>query len=643
MCGIAGIVRWSGEAPAVEDVQVMCDVITHRGPDDEGFYQDECAALGMRRLSIIDLQTGHQPVSNEDGTVWVVLNGEIYNFKELRQELQARGHRFSTTSDTETIVHLYEDFGAGAVEKLRGMFAFALWDVRRRQLLVARDRLGIKPLYYRLMPGGIAFASELKSILQAPGIERRVNLTSLGHFLSLGGTPATESIVEGVQKLEPGCFIHVVDGRAKFERYWSLQFADGGRGSESDLIEELRALLRESVDIHLRSDVPLGAFLSGGIDSSAVVATMTGLLDRPVKTFSIGSRDPRFDESAYARQVSAAFATEHHELILEPHQANILEDLAWLQDEPLGDPSLVPTYLVSKLAAEHVKVVLSGDGGDEIFGGYDRYLVEQREQQRDKWPRAVRSSLAAVGRAMPEGMKGRNFLRHLGYEGPRRYLDSMSTFGPLEQQRLLDPAVLGRVTAADPYQAALAHLRASGHWLSGVQHWDVQAYLPLDILPKVDRMTMAHSIEARPVLLDHKLVEFAARVPPDLRLKNGTTKYLFKRAMRGVLPDAVIDRPKRGFGIPLGSWFRGDWASFVRDLLLSDRCHDRGLFRRGYLERLIQLNDGGRDMSKQLWTLVSIELWCRAFLDAGGKGRWLPRRRRAAAVSRPSAAVVQAR
>src|SRR5437773_3713619 len=406
MCGIAGIVRWDGQPPSIEDVQVMCDVMVHRGPDDEGYYHDSHATLGMRRLSIIDLQTGHQPVSNEDGTVWVLFNGEIYNFKELRHELEGRGHRFSTTTDTETIVHLYEDYGARAVEKLRGMFAIAVWDSKREELLLVRDRLGIKPLFYATFPGGIAFASELKSILQAPQIERRLNWTSLGHFLTFGSTSAAESIVDGVHKLEPGHLARLNDGLLKVEQYWNVQFASDRRVNENDLVDELRALLREAVDIHLRSDVPLGAFLSGGIDSSAVVATMSKLLRTPVKTFSIGWSDPQFDELTYARQVAKAFRTEHHELVLEPHTADILEELAWFQDEPLGDSSLIPTYMVSKLAAEHVKVVLTGDGGDEMFGGYDRYLVEQREREHDKLSRRLRSALGAIGRALPEGMKG---------------------------------------------------------------------------------------------------------------------------------------------------------------------------------------------------------------------------------------------
>jgi asparagine synthase (glutamine-hydrolysing) len=599
----------------------MCDVMVHRGPDDAGFYQDEQVALGMRRLSIIDLQTGKQPVSNEDGTVKVVLNGEIYNFRELRRELEARGHRFRTSSDTETIVHLYEDEGPGAIEKLRGMFAFALWDTRRRELLIARDRLGIKPLYYAAWPGGFAFASELKCMLQVPGIAPKLHPASLGHFLSFGSTPADESIVEGVHKLEPGHLAVLSAAGSRIEKYWTLEFSSTEGANEDELVEKLRAILEEAVTLHLRSDVPLGAFLSGGLDSSAVVATMSGLLQTPVKTFSIGSSDPRFDESGYAREVARTFGTEHHELILEPHKADILQDLAWFQDEPLADGSLVPTFMVSKLAAEHVKVVLSGDGGDEIFAGYDRYVVEHSEKRRDRVPRAVRGILATIGQSMPEGMTGRNFLRHFAYEGPRRYLNAMTIFGPAEQGALLQSEMLARVSASDPFRAALAHLKSGAHWLSGLQNWDVQCYLPLDILPKVDRMTMAHSIEARPVLLDHRLVEFAASIPPSLRLRGTTTKYLFKRAMRGVLPDGVIDRPKRGFSMPLSHWFRGDWKGFLRDVLASRACRDRGVFRQEYIERVIRLNDSGRDMSMQLWALASFELWCQAFLDTAGRTR----------------------
>jgi asparagine synthase (glutamine-hydrolysing) len=370
---------------------------------------------------------------------------------------------------------------------------------------------------------------------------------------------------------------------------------------------------------------------------------MSGLLDRPVKTFSIGSAEPRYDERPFAREVAKVFKTEHHELVLEPHHGELLEDLAWYQDEPLGDSSLVPTYMVCKLAAEHVKVVLSGDGGDEIFAGYDRYVVEERERSRDQLPRPLRSALAAVGRNLPEGTTGRNFLRHLGYEGPRRYANALTTFGLAEQAKLLEPAVAARVFQSNPVTAALGHLQSQGDWLSNLQFWDLQCYLPLDILPKVDRMSMAHSIEARPALLDHKLVEFAASVPPSLRMQGRTTKYLFKRAMRGILPDSVIDRQKRGFAMPLGHWLRGDWSAFVRDVLFSSVSRQRGMFQPQYIERMLKMNDSGRDMSMQIWQLVSFELWCRAFLDAQGQGRYRPRVLRDTALPVARASVAGAR
>jgi asparagine synthase (glutamine-hydrolysing) len=617
MCGIAGIVRWDGRPASSRTVQAMCDSMIHRGPDDQGIYLDDSAALGMRRLSIIDLATGHQPVSNEDGTVWVVFNGEIYNFKELRRDLLRRGHQFHTTTDTEVIVHLYEEVGPHAVDLLRGMFTFAIWDAKRRQLFIARDRVGIKPLYYAQLDGALVFASELKCMLQVPEIERRLSWPAVNHLFTFLATPASQSIIAGVQKLEPGHRASLSrDGRFRIERYWDVQFDPDTRSTEAEMAERLGELLTESVDLHLRSDVPLGAFLSGGIDSSAVVGTMSRLLEGRVKTFSIGFQDAAYDELAWARQAAAHFGTDHAELILEPQHLDITEDIAWYLDEPFGDSSAIPTYVVSKMAAEHVKVVLTGDGGDELFAGYDKYLVEQRERQLDQVPGAVRHALAAIGRAMPEGMKGRNFLRHLALDGPRRYLDSSTLFDRSEQARLFRPEVHEQIAAHDPWADALRHLAVGDDsWLSSLQYFDLQCYLPLDILTKVDRMSMAASIESRPALLDHRLIEFAATVPAEMRMRGGTTKYLFKRAMRGLVPDAIIDRPKQGFAIPLSKWFRGNWSGFVEDLLLSERCRQRGIFDPAYLSQLIRLNASGRNLDLHLWTIVSFEQWCRTFLD----------------------------
>ena len=616
MCGIAGMARFDGAPVRLDDVRRMCAALAHRGPDDEGFYMAPSAGLGMRRLSIIDLETGRQPVHNEDGTVWAVFNGEIYNFQELRRELEGRGHSFYTGTDTEVIVHLYEERGRRCVEALRGMFAFAVWDERDQSLLLARDRVGIKPLYYCEAGGRLAFASELKALLELPDVERTVNWTALGHVFTFLTTTQSESIVQGVRKLEPGTTLTASRQGVRLSRYWDLQWAPDYGRSEAEWVEGLRALLDESVRLHMISDVPLGAFLSGGIDSSSVVASMARLSPRPVKTFSIGFVEEDYNELGYARQVARAFGTEHHELVLEPDVLSVLEDLAWHLDEPFGDPSAIPTYMVSKLAAEHVTVVLSGDGGDELFAGYDRYRVEARERRWEWLPGPLRRALGALAGRAPARVRGRNFLRHVTLDGVERYLDAATFFRREEQRELFSPAVFDLVSAADPRREAIGYLaRPDRHWLSSLQHLDMKQYLPLDILTKVDRMSMAHSIEARVPLLDHKLIEFAATIPPELKLRHGTGKYIFKRALRGLVPGPVLQRPKQGFAIPLGRWFQGRLAEFVRELLLSRAARQRGLINPGYVEKLLKRKDGGSDSDFQLWTLISFELWARRFLD----------------------------
>jgi len=602
-----------------QDIRGMCSAIVHRGPDDEGVYLGDGVALGMRRLSIIDLEGGHQPISNEDRSVWIVFNGEIYNYRELRRDLERRGHVFQTDSDTETIVHLYEDQGARCVERLRGMFAFAIWDERRRQLLLARDRLGIKPLYYTERDNELIFASELKPILQLSRVPRAVDWRAASHLFTFLSTPSAASIVDGVAKLEPArtAVASQANPRLRIEKYWDIQFRPNEKATEKELVEQLRDLLTESVTLHQVSDVPVGAFLSGGIDSSAVVALMSQPAAGRLKTFSIGFEESGFDELGHARQVAAAFGTDHHDLILKPDVVQIVEDLTWYLDEPFGDTSAIPTFMVSKLAAQHVKVVLSGDGGDELFAGYDKYVVEQRERQFDRIPSPLRALAGAVGRVMPEGMTGRRFLRHLALDGPRRYLDASAMFRADEMRRLFQPEASQRLLQHDPLLEPLAMLRDYGDdWLAGIQYHDLHAYLPLDILTKVDRATMAHSLEARPPLLDHRLAEFAATIPARYRLRGGTTKYLFKQAMRGILPDGIIDRPKHGFAVPIASWLRGDLAEFAHSLLLSQACRQRGVFNTRHVERLLKLNARGRDLDLQLWTMMSFELWCQRFLDA---------------------------
>jgi asparagine synthase (glutamine-hydrolysing) len=595
----------------------MCSAIAHRGPDDEGFYFQTGVGLGMRRLSIIDLDSGRQPVSNEDGTVWVVFNGEIYNFQELRQQLKGRGHVFSTHGDTETIVHLYEEYGNHCVDHLRGMFAFALWDERHKRLLVARDRLGIKPLYYAEIGGRILFASELKSILQLPEVGRSFNWSAVSHLFSFLSTPPTEAIVDGVHKLEPGHLLTASPGGTPvIERYWELSFEPDYGKEEDYFIEHVRGLLEESVRLHMVSDVPLGAFLSGGIDSSSIVATAARLTDAPLKTFSIGFSEPDYNELEYARVVAKRFRTEHHELTLGPDSLDRLEDLAWHLDEPFGDSSAIPTFMVSKLAAQSVKVVLSGDGGDELFAGYDKYLVEKRERGYTPLPALIRTVLGTIGRTMPDGMRGRNLLRHMSLAGAERYLDACTLFRRDDMKKLFRPDVFKLLAPYEPWRAKAAYMESGErHWLSNLQGLDVNNYLPLDILTKVDRMSMAHSIETRVPLLDHKLVEFAATIPPEMNLRGGTTKYVLKRAMKGILPERIINRPKKGFAVPLGYWFRGKLGSYVRDLLLGESARRRGFFNAPYIEDLVAQHERGRNLDLQLWTLISFELWARVFLD----------------------------
>ena len=627
MCGIAGIFGLNGTPARADEVKAMCDALVARGPDDEGYYVQGPIGLGMRRLSIVDLAGGHQPIGNEDGTVQVVLNGEIYNFRELRRMLESKGHRFATASDTEVIVHLYEEFGDDCVQHLRGMFAFAVWDERRRRLLVARDRLGIKPLFYGEFDGRLVFASELKALLQLPWVPRNLDWGAVANLFAFLTTPRDQSILAGIHKLETGHRMVAEAGKpVKISRYWDVRFESDPSRTEGQITEELRELLKESVELRMACDVPFGAFLSGGIDSSAVVATMAGLSDVPIKTFTVGFEEHQFSEAGHARVVADAFGTEHHEVVLKPDVISILDDLTWHVDEPFGDSSAIPTYMVSRLAAEHVKVVLSGDGGDELFGGYDRYLKEQRERRYERIPMLFRSLMGAVGGRMREGMKGRRFLRHIALEGADRYLDANTLFGPEDQAQLFQGPAAEQILAANPWGLAREDLaRHPGHWLSAIQEHDLKHYLPLDILTKVDRMSMAHSLEARVPLLDHKLVEFAATIPPELCLRDGNTKYIFKQAMRGILPDDIIDRPKQGFAIPLAHWFRGQLDGFVQDLLLSDASRARQLFNPAYLEQMLRLHAEGRYMGAALWTLISFELWCRRFLDQPAVSEGAPR------------------
>lgn len=617
MCGIAGIAGLNGQPVSRQELKQMCDALTHRGPDDEGYYVGNGIGLGHRRLSIIDLDTGHQPVRNEDGNIRVIFNGEIYNYREVRQDLKRRGHSFYTSSDTETIVHLYEEYGHHCVQHLRGMFAIALWDNRTQTLFLARDRLGIKPLFFGEFEGRLCFASELKALLQLPYVNREFDWAAVNHLFSFLATPSAHAVIKGVNKLEPGHTLTWTRGhKPQVRRYWDVAFEPDYKHDETYFVENIRALLAESVNLRMVSDVPLGAFLSGGIDSSAVVATMAHLSPDPIKTFSIGFNEHRYNEATHARAVAEHLRTDHRELILRPDVIDMLDDLPWYLDEPFGDSSAIPTYMVSRMAGEDVTVVLSGDGGDELFAGYDKYVTEQKQRQRDLIPVLIRKILAGVGNHMREGMKGRNFLRHLKYDGAERYMHSSTIFDQDGRSELFSRDIVDSVLRHDPWQELAADLpRYDEDWLSAIQYMDIKHYLPLDILTKVDRMSMANSVEARVPLLDHKLVEFAATIPSHLRMRNGSTKHILKQAMRGTLPEDIIDRPKQGFAVPLETWFRGQLDDFARDLLLSEKSRQRGIFNLDYIDRLLKLHNRGRPLQAQLWTLISFELWCRRFID----------------------------
>jgi asparagine synthase (glutamine-hydrolysing) len=626
MCGIAGMFGPEGAMSPGERrglVTQMCSVIEHRGPDDDGFYIDGGLAIGMRRLSIIDLVTGRQPISNEDGSIWIVFNGEIYNFQELRDDLISKGHTFQTGTDTETIVHLYEDEGERCVERLRGMFAFAIWDKRERKLFIARDRVGVKPLHYCLAGETLVFASEIKSILQHPAIARDVNLEAISDFLTFGYVPDPASAFRGIFKLEAGHTLTFKDGRLSTRRYWDFEYNQNGGAEpvreESYYTERIRELIAESVRLRLISDVPLGAFLSGGIDSSTVVAMMARQMDRPVKTFSIGFTESSFDELHYARITARHFNTEHHEFIVTPDVCKIVEEIIWHHDEPFADVSSIPTYIVSKMAREHVTVILSGDGGDELFGGYDRYLVDRKREVFERIPRLLRQTLMRrASRALPRATYGKNFLRNIALDSDARYVDSISCFDEDAKRNLLSPNVrrwLDGRDSSDAFRRLLAAPQSSER-LDHLLYLDSKTYLPGDILTKVDRMSMAHSIEAREPLLDHKLIEFVQTIPASLKLRGSVGKHILKSAVHGLIPDEIINRQKQGFGVPIRRWFNNELRELLYDTLTDSRTRQRGYFKHKAVEEILdEHRRGRRDNSTHLWGLLTLELWHRAFID----------------------------
>jgi len=637
MCGIAGtigpITSLAGMT-ACELIKQMCDVIEHRGPDDWGFrienFAESKLAIGMRRLSIIDVATGQQPISNEDGTVWIVFNGEIYNYRELREDLIARGHRFATRTDTETIVHLYEEEGERCVERLRGMFGFAIWDSRNRSLMLARDRVGKKPVHYATAGGALVFGSEIKSLLRHPAIKREVNLEAISDFLTFGYVPDPQTAFKGIYKLPPGHTLTFKDGQIRTRRYWNFNYAAPGLGEarpggmgENEYIERLRELLAESVRVRLESEVPLGAFLSGGIDSSAIAALMAREMSQPIKTFSIGFSEAEFDELNHARVTATLLGADHHEFVVTPDVCGLVEEIIWHHDEPFADVSSIPTYIVSKMAREHVTVVLSGDGGDEVFGGYQRYIVEREREKFEMIPSFLRRQLfLRLSRALPRGAYGKRYLSANSRDAGPRYVDSISYFDEETKWSLLSDPVLAELngyTSARAFEGIFEEPISQAR-LDRQMYLDGKTYLPGDILVKVDRMSMAHSIETRAPLLDHHLIEFAQTIPASLKLRrvnnHWETKYILKRAVSGLIPDEIIHRPKQGFDVPIKYWLNRGLGEMLSDLLTSARVRQRGYFNQEAVAGLLQEHRRGvRDNARHLWALLTFEIWHRTFID----------------------------
>lgn len=620
MCGICGLCRFSGLQPDdPATVERMTQVLVHRGPDEDGFYADEFVSLGMRRLRIIDLVTGRQPICNEDGTIWTIYNGEIFNFPRLRQELQERGHVFRSKADTEVIVHLYEEEGPEFVHRLNGMFAIALWDKTRRRLCLYRDRLGIKPLHYFLLPDGIIFASEIKSLLAA-GVPKQIDLEALSQFFSFEYIPAPRTIFQSLSKLLPGHQIICEPAGVKVKRYWDVQFVpDNPPLPEEAYREEIRQRLSQAVAMRLISDVPLGVFLSGGVDSSLVTALMKEATTGEVKTFSIGFREKSFNELDYARQVANFLGTNHQEFIVEPGMAReLVPKLMNYLDEPLADASVIPTYFISYLARQQVTVALAGDGGDELFAGYDTYKAYRLACLYRRVPRFLHEParrlvnlLPASRRRLSFEFKAKKFLAGIEYPPEIANYIWWGAYPPAEKAKLFSPD-LCQFIAANPYEPVNFHLTncSAIDPLDRIFYLDVKLYLQDDLLVKVDRMSMANSLEIRVPFLDYTFVEFAARIPNRLKLKGWRTKYILKKAMEGKLPQSIFHRPKIGFDIPLGAWMRQELKDFVLDTLAPARLKEHGFFNPRFVEQKLTEHFRGIHNHRQLlWPIIIFQFW----------------------------------
>ena len=628
MCGIAGFAFTDPRHPVDRELlKRMTDVLRHRGPDADGFHVGPGVGLGHRRLSIIDLTTGDQPIYNETRSVVIVFNGEIYNFHELARELEARGHTLATRSDTETIVHAYEDFGLECVKRLRGMFTFALWDESQRRLVLARDRAGKKPLYYHVDGERLVFASEIKALLKDPSIKRRISVEGLSDYFTFGNIPAPGTVFQDIQQVPPGHLLVWENGRARLHEYWDVVFDPTGPASPGAASEAFSELFDEAVRMRMIADVPLGAFLSGGIDSSAVVASMARQSPRPVVTTCVGFAERTHSEIDHARAVAKALGTEHHELLVKPDAIADLPRLVWHLDQPFADSSALPTYYVSRATRERVTVALSGDGGDELFAGYQRrygiHRLEQRLRRVIPGPvrRGVLAPLARVyprSERLPRPLRLKLVLSNLGQSFERAYFNDMSLFLDEEKQALCTPEFLAQARHHDPIAAFARNFERvrDADPLSRVLYVDFKTWLANDILVKVDRMSMACSLEVRAPLLDHKIVEFAASLPSRLKYRGSVSKFLLKRHVASRLPALDVHRPKQGFELPLAAWLRGDLRDMARDLLFSTRATGRGYVRPEEVKRIWDTHQSrARNHSPQIWALMVLELWHRQYMD----------------------------
>ena len=627
MCGIVGIVNAS-ERPVERDVlERMNRAIVHRGPDEDGFYVKENAGLAMRRLSIIDLAGGQQPIRNADGTKWIVYNGEIYNYQELRQSLESRGHELFTNSDTEAVLRLYDEEGPDCLKHLRGMFAFAIWDERDRSLFVARDRVGKKPLLYSHQSNGdLIFGSEFQAVLQHPAVSREVDTHAIDEYMSFLCVPAPKTAFKQIRKLEPGHWLRWKDGRIETRRYWLPDFSKKISIGEEEAIEETTRIVREATRLRMISEVPLGAFLSGGVDSSTVVALMAQESSQPVKTFSIGFEEQDYSELKYARRVAEHVGAEYNEFIVRPNAIEVLPTLVEHYGEPYADSSAIPTYYVSRETRKHVTVALNGDGGDESFAGYERYAAMLMAERYRKIPELVRKTLVEmpVGLLPTSELKrsrlrdAKRFFSAARLSRTNRYLRWMSTFDPDVKRELYTDDFRATVASSDGKAIIdewFKHANGSGV-LDASMLTDQMTYLPNDLLVKVDIASMANSLEARSPFLDHKVIEFAASLPEGLKMRRFETKSLLKKVAARLVPREVVYRRKMGFGVPIGKWFRGEMKEFVRDAMLSPRALSRGIVRPGMIEKYVnEHTEGTRDHSFQLWTLLMLELWFQRFID----------------------------